>query len=234
MRSRRCGIILAGGASSRLATAGIVPPGGKAGLVLAGRTLLERVCERVGAVVERIVVVAAPGQVLPALAEGVDVVRDSMPGCGPLAGIADGLRAVTRLMPEAAGVVVVSCDVPVVSPQLLGMLCDRIDPPAGRPASWAGEDPPVWVVPEVDGHLQVMVSVVRPAILAPIGGHLAAGRLDPRSLVERLGMDRPGSVLRVPEAELRDIDPDLMSFRDLDTPRDLEELAVFLASTGER
>ena len=87
-------IVLAGGRSSRLASAGIVPPGGKAGLVLAGTTLLERVCGRVGRVARRIVVVAAPGQELPSLPSAVEVVRDSAPDTGPLAGIADGLRAV--------------------------------------------------------------------------------------------------------------------------------------------
>ena len=39
------------------------------------------------------VVVAAPGQELPPLPGPVEVVRDSAPGSGPLAGIADGLRA---------------------------------------------------------------------------------------------------------------------------------------------
>ena len=212
-------IVLAGGRSSRLASAGIVSPGGKAGLVLAGKTLLERVCGRVGSVARKIVVVAAPGQELPPLSGPVEVVRDSAPGSGPLAGIADGLRALGNAAPT---VLVVSCDVPLICPQILGLL---------REGLLAGPGAPLWVVPKVGGHLQVLVSAVRPEVLAAIEAHLAAGRRDPRSLVESLG--RASRAIVVPESDLCATDPGLWSFRDLDTPRDLEELGDFLAFGGE-
>jgi len=212
-------IVLAGGRSSRLASAGLVAPGGKAGLVISGMSLLERVCRGVAEVAGRIVVVAAPGQTLPPLPPGVEVVDDSLPGSGPLAGIADGLRA---LGGTATTVLVVSCDVPLVSPQLLGLLVDRLV---------AGAGAPLWVVPEVSGHLQVLVSVVRPEVAVEIGAHLAAGRRDPRSLVERLRL--AGRAFVVAENDLRVADPGLRSFRDVDTPRDLEDLGDFLASAGE-
>ena len=212
-------IVLAGGRSSRLATAGIVPPGGKAGLVLAGKTLLERVCGRVGRVARRIVVVAAPRQELPPLPMAVEVVHDSAPGSGPLAGIADGLRA---LGGDAPAVLVVSCDVPLIRPEILGLL---------RTGLLTGPATPLWVVPEVNGHLQVLVSAVRPEVSVAIEAHLAAGQRAPRALVERLGLE--GRAIVVPESEVRVCDPGLWSFRDLDTPRDLEELGDFLASGGE-
>ena len=211
-------IVLAGGRSSRLASAGIVPPGGKAGLVLAGTTLLERVCGRVGRVARRIVVVAAPGQELPSLPSAVEVVRDSAPDTGPLAGIADGLRAVG----DAAAVLVVSCDVPLVSPEVLRVLRERLLSGAGMP---------LWVVPEVGGHLQVLVSAMRPEVLGEIEAHLAAGRRGPRSLLESLA--QAGRAIVIPEERFRPVDPGLQSFRDLDTPRDLEDLGDFLAIEGE-
>ena len=211
-------IVLAGGRSSRLASAGIVPPGGKAGLVLAGTTLLERVCGRVGGVARRIVVVAAPGQELPSLPSAVEVVRDSAPDTGPLAGIADGLRAVG----DAAAVLVVSCDVPLVSPEVLRVLRERLLSGAGLP---------LWVVPEVGGHLQVLVSAMRPEVLGEIEAHLAAGRRGPRSLLESLA--KAGRAIVIPEERFRPVDPGLQSFRDLDTPRDLEDLGDFLAIEGE-
>jgi molybdopterin-guanine dinucleotide biosynthesis protein A len=210
--------VLAGGRSSRLASAGIVPPGGKAGLVLAGKTLLERVCGRVGGVARRIVVVAAPGQELPSLPSAVEVVRDSAPDTGPLAGIADGLRAVG----DAAAVLVVSCDVPLVSPEVLRVLRERLLSGAGMP---------LWVVPEVGGHLQVLVSAMRPEVLGEIEAHLAAGRRGPRSLLESLA--KAGRAIVIPEERFRPVDPGLQSFRDLDTPRDLEDLGDFLAIEGE-
>ena len=224
-------IVLAGGRSTRLASAGLVPPGGKAGLLLSGTTLLGRVCERVERVARQTVVVAAEEQPLPGLPPGVEVVRDSLPGCGPLAGIADGLRA---LRADAAAILIVSCDVPLVSPAVLALLRDAlsgesvIDERAGRHDQALS---PLWVVPEVAGHLQVLLSAVRPAVLTAIEAHLAAGRRDPRSLVERLAA--AGTARIIPEATLRPVDPGLWSFHDLDTPRDLEDLGDFLARAGE-
>jgi len=119
-------------------------------------------------------------------------------------------------------VFVVSCDVPLVSPRILTLLRDGL---------MTGPGTPLWVVPEVGGHLQVLVSAVRPEVLAAIEAHLAAGRRDPRSLVERLAT--AGAARIVPERTLLPVDPGLESFRDLDTPRDLEDLGDFLAVEGE-
>lgn len=224
-------IVLAGGRSTRLASAGLVPPGGKAGLLLSGTTLLGRVCERVGRVARRTVVVAAAEQTLPGLPPGVEVVRDSLPGSGPLAGIADGLRAVGG---DASTVLVVSCDVPLVSPAVLALLRDALSGESTDGERAAKHDPagtPLWVVPEVGGHLQVLLSAVRPAVLTAIETHLASGRRDPRSLVERLAA--AGAARVIPETTLRPVDPGLWSFHDLDTPRDLEDLGDFLSSEGE-
>ena len=85
------GIVLAGGGSTRLAS--VAPTGGgKALLTFQGKTFLEHVVGSVAAEADRTIVVAAAGQILPVL-DGVQIVRDSTPGAGPLAGIRDGLRA---------------------------------------------------------------------------------------------------------------------------------------------
>jgi hypothetical protein len=124
--------------------------------------------------------------------------------------------------------------VPLVSPRLLEGLCDRIGSLTGQQPPRPDGPGPVWAVPEVGGHLQVTVSAMRLRLLPSIMAHLETGRRDPRSLVGRLRAEQPGSVVVVPEVEVLDLDPDLMSFRDLDTPRDLEELGRLLASRGER
>ena len=59
MHDDAVGIVLAGGRSERLAPLGL-GAGGKAGLAVGGRPCLERVCTAVGAVVPRVLVVAAP------------------------------------------------------------------------------------------------------------------------------------------------------------------------------
>ncbi len=229
MRPASCGIVLAGGESRRLT--GHLPPGGKLAVRLAGRTVLERVCRRLAKAVERIIVVAAPGQMLPVLPDAICVVRDSRPGGGPLAGLADGLRAVAAVGPGATAplaVAVVAGDVPLVHPALLEWLCGLLDPP-----SPTGE-PPLWVVPRAGGHLQVLVSAVRPGLLPAVESYLASGRRDPRGLVERLMTSDPRQVIVVPEAEIAPFDPQMDSFRDLDTPEDLEWMGAFFARRGQR
>lgn len=223
LREETCGIVLAGGRSSRLA--GTAPPAGKAALEFDGASLLGRVLAALETVATRRIVVAAARQPLPGLPADVTILRDSLDGAGPLAGLADALRWLRTgdAGGAASAVVLVSCDVPLVSPAILRMLLDRL----GR-TTVAGE--PSWVVPEVGGHLQVLVSVLRPALVAAVEAHLAAGRRDPRSLVERLGRDDPGSVAIVPEEDLRRLDPALASFRDVDTPGDLEDLRRFTAA----
>jgi molybdopterin-guanine dinucleotide biosynthesis protein A len=82
------GIVLAGGRSSRMGTS-------KAALEWHGSTLLRHVTGIVGRAVDGpVIVVRAPGQVLPDLAVDVEIVDDASEGRGPLQGLAGGLRAI--------------------------------------------------------------------------------------------------------------------------------------------
>lgn len=203
------GIILAGGASRRM---GLPAGASKAAALLGGRPLLAHVCRAVRPVVDRLVVVAAPGQSLPPVPDIDDVVRDSRPGAGPLAGIADALRAAPADTDRAF---IASCDVPLLRTDIVRLIVGQLADPDVR-----------WVVPWVGDHPQVLASALRPSLLPEIESHLAAGRRDPRGLVERLRMDaaEPGGVRFVPEADLRTADPQLVSFIDVDTPNDLARI----------
>ena len=59
------GIVLAGGGSTRLASVAVAG-GGKASFMFQGRTFLEHVIAAVATEVDDMIVVAAPGQPLPA------------------------------------------------------------------------------------------------------------------------------------------------------------------------
>ncbi len=208
------GIILAGGGSRRMQ----LPAGvGKAAVEVAGRPLLAHVCDAVRPAVDRLVVVAAPDQPLPTVA-GIDaVIRDSRPGAGPLAGVADALRAAG---PDDVAAFVASCDVPLLKTAVVRLLLACVAEPGVA-----------WAVPWVADHPQVLVSALRGSLLPEIEAHLAAGRRDPRGLIDRLRSTASDPIARVRlvgAAELEAVDPDLESFADIDTPDDLARIATRL------
>ena len=208
---RVAGIVLAGGNATRLGAIAAEEHGGKAAVRYRGRTFLARVVEAVAAEVERVVVVAAAAQ--PVAAAGCLVVRDAEPGCGPLAGIRDGLEALAAERPAVPLAVVVSCDVPLLRREVVRLLVDKAT--VSRAA---------WTVPVVHGHRQGLVSVLRTDLVPRIGAWLAAGRRDVRGLVDRIARDDPRGVRELAAAELMAVDPALESFLDVDTPEDLARL----------
>lgn len=212
------GIVLAGGGSTRLASVAATG-GGKAWLTFQGQTFLEHVVAAVAAEMGPTIVVAAPGQRLPAL-DGVRVVHDLTPGAGPLAGIRDGLRAVLAVddADQAAAqpprlAFVASCDVPLVRREVVRLL-----------VAVAAESDALWTVPVVHGHRQVLVSVMRVELLARIEAWLSTGRRDLRGLFEEMAQTDPQSVGEVTEEACKAVDLTLESFVDIDTPDDLERL----------
>ena len=205
------GIVLAGGRGRRLAAA--APVGGKAALELAGRSFLERIVSTVAAEVDHVIVVAAPGQAVPTLPAGVEIVRDSEPGGGPLAGLRDGLMVAVGRIPSPRTVFVCGCDAPLLGPAVVRLLVGR-----GRDTGAA------WVVPESAGHPQVLLSAIAPSLLPRITAYLATGRRDLRGLLAMLDAEAPGRVVRVTAAELAAVDPAGDAVLDVDTPLDLARL----------
>ena len=115
-RHMPAGIVLAGGRSSRMGTP-------KAWLDWHGSTLLRRVCGLVArGAGGPVVVVRAPGQELPELADGVRVVDDEREGRGPLQGILAGLQAV-----DTDVAFVASVDLPQLHPRFVAAVCRAAD-----------------------------------------------------------------------------------------------------------
>lgn len=208
MQGDAVAVVLAGGGSRRLAPLGL-GPAGKAAVVVEGEACLARVCRVVGEVVPRVIVVAAAAQPLPPLGPGVEIVRDAVPGGGPLAGLRDGLRHALTHGPRPRLAVVASCDVPLLAAAVVRRLLEHARRPGVR-----------FVVPVVAGHPQVLLSVLDVDLLAGIEAAAAAGG-GPRGVLERLAADEPAAVRRVDEAEIASIAGGLDSFLDLDTPEDL-------------
>jgi molybdopterin-guanine dinucleotide biosynthesis protein A len=221
------GIVLAGGASSRMQA--LAPASGerrvepavrKEWLEIGGRTFLARVVGAVAAVTSRTIVVTAPGRPLPPLAHAVEVVHDTTPNAGPLAAIVDGLRAIGPTPAEPI-VFVSSCDLPLLDAEVVRLLVER--------AAASGAD---WTVPVVDEHPQVLASVVRRTLIGPITAWLESGRRDPRGLLATLKQHAAIRLCTVSASEITAVDPRLDSFRDIDTPAEHVEMIRQLAYGG--
>jgi len=201
------GIVLCGGESSRMGRP-------KAWLDFGGETLLARTVCTVASVAAPVVVVAAPLQDLPPLPAGVTIVRDAVPGNGPLQGLAAGLAAVA---PHAPAAFVSSTDAPFLHPAFIRRL-----------AGLRGADHDI-VVARTGGHLHALAAVYGVAVLPEIIDRLAACRLRLSALFEGARTRIADEALLLAGEELRAADPSLRSLRNLNTP---EEYAAALAEAG--
>ncbi|MBM3782061.1 MAG: molybdenum cofactor guanylyltransferase [Acidobacteria bacterium] len=185
-RRMPCGlsaVILCGGRSRRMHV-------DKALLPIGGQTLLEHVIGRVRPWVDDLVLAARADQSgLP----DEPVVYDSSPDRGPLPAVVDALPL---LMHEH--VLIVAVDTPLLVPELIPMLHDRLG------------DADV-AVPWVNGHPVMALSVMsRPAVL-----RVAPAMREGAGLRDLLPCVR---VVRVSEDDLRLVDPELQSFMPCNTP----------------
>jgi len=160
-----------------------------------GRTFLDWCRSALDGVVDEIVVSMAKEQEAPSTA-GVTVVHDELSDSGPLAGVAASLDRCT-----AEHVAIVSCDAPLVSAKLIGLLFDKV----------GDYDAAIGVV---DGRLQFFPGVYRRGMGARAREMIERGR---RSMAEFVEGCR---VLQVPEERIRTCDAGLDSFRNVNTPED--------------
>jgi molybdenum cofactor guanylyltransferase len=196
LMSRCAGIVLAGGRSSRMGAP-------KAALEWHGATLLERIARLLYRVLDGpIVVVRAPGQELLPLPRPVELAEDAHEGRGPLEGIAAGLRA---LGGRADAAYISSTDVPLLHPAFVrhvaGALLDGAD----------------IAVPRAEGRMHPLASAYRTSVLPVVEGLIASERMRPAFLFEEV------RTRFLEEDELRAVDPELSSLRNLNTRSDYEQ-----------
>ena len=187
-RGRRAGVILCGGRSSRMGRP-------KHLLELHGRTFFDWCRSALEEVVGEIVVSLAKEQEAPSTAN-VTVFFDDFSDSGPLAGVAASLERCT-----AAHVAIVSCDAPLVSTKLLGLLFDEV----------GDHDAAIGVV---GGRLQFFPGVYRRETGTRAREMVERGQLSMAKFVEGC------RVLRVPEKRIRSCDAGLDSFRNVNTPEE--------------
>lgn len=190
-------VIIAGGRSTRF------EGGDKAVAELAGVPMVRRVGDRLSELVSAVVVNCRADQRarLAAAFDGyphdVRFAIDTDPDAGPMAGIGQGLRAVTD---EFA--VVVACDMPFVAPDLVAYLYDAV---RGHDAA----------IPEIDGWYQTTQAVYRADVMAS-ACEQALARGESKVLAPLEALDWTV----VPEATLRERGW-LDSFRNVNTCEEL-------------
>jgi molybdopterin-guanine dinucleotide biosynthesis protein A len=193
-------IVLCGGQSSRMGSP-------KAWLEFDGEPLLARVVRRIAEAAREIVVVAAPGQEIPFLPAEVLVVRDPVSGRGPLQGIAAGLDA---LQGRATMAFVSSTDVPFIHPELIRRL-----------RALRGDSFDI-AVPRAKGHYHPLSAIYGVEARPEIEALLAADRLRPFYLFERMRTIFADEALLLEGEALKAVDPELLSLENVNTPGEYE------------
>ncbi len=186
------GVVLCGGESRRMGRP-------KEWLSFGPEQMLQRVVRLVSTAAKPVVVVAAPGQVLPEVPAAVLITRDPIAGRGPLAGLAAGLATLPASVELAFAI---GADAPLLRPAWITRLADLIGP-----ADLA--------IPTIDGIGQPLAAAYRRrAVLPAIERLLRSGQ---SALIDLMAV----LTTRVVKAdELRDIDPDLTTLRNVNTPDD--------------
>jgi molybdopterin-guanine dinucleotide biosynthesis protein A len=189
---RASGLLLTGGRSRRLGV-------DKAALAVDGVPLAVTMADRLAGVCDPVLEVG-PG------ASGRSCVVEEPPFQGPLAALAAGARALTRLGIEAP-VLLLAVDLPRVDLPLLTLLRD-----------WPGAGA---AVPDAGGRLQPVCARYGPDDLEAAASLVDGGMRALRDLLDVIDVDV------VPEAAWRAVAPD-DAFADLDTPEDAARLGIDL------
>jgi molybdopterin-guanine dinucleotide biosynthesis protein A len=157
---------------------------------------------------ERIVCVAADGQVLPKLPNEVRVVRDLYPQAGPLGGLATGLKAMGA---DVQAVFVCGCDSPLLVPAFVRRMFELL---GDRQIA----------VPRDGEQLHPLAAAYRSDVLQVAEALLAEGERSLRALVARCDS-------RVVDVEeLRDVDPELLSIVGCNTEEEYRALLARVAT----
>jgi molybdenum cofactor guanylyltransferase len=210
---RPAGVVLAGGRSLRMGRA-------KAFLDWHGETLLAHVVAIVSRAIGGgpVVVVAAPGQVLPGLPAHVRAVADAREGLGPLQGIGSGLAALTG---QADVAFVSSTDAALLHPAFVQRVL-------------AGAEPGVdVVVPHARGHRQPLAAAYRVALAPLIDELLAQGLARPGFLYERCRTRQVDDAWLLEDPLLAAFDPALASLENLNEPADYDAARALPAPSIE-
>jgi molybdopterin-guanine dinucleotide biosynthesis protein A len=188
------GIILTGGRSRRMGRdKALLPrPGDNQSTFISHQAaLLSTFCDEV------VLVARNAEQAANCILPGVVAVVDQVPEVGPLMGLYSGLQSM-----RAMHALVVAVDMPFIQHALLAFLL-----------SFPRDD--ALLVPVVNDAPQVLLAIYPRSLLPTIETCLQGGERGPRALLNA------ARVRYIEEDQLREVDPQLRSFVNMNTPQDL-------------
>ena len=188
-------IILSGGKSRRMGKK-------KSDLQIGHKTMLQHVVQVVQLVVDHLVIVHAPNQILPFVDNKIIWASDMVEGQGPLQGIRAGLLAIPQ---NVKRVFLSACDVPLLMPELITHLFSHSK---NKHA----------VVPMVSGMPQPLTAVYSTDILPVVTQLLETGERSVQALLRQIDAHF------VDENIIRQVDPNLISFENANTPEDYQRI----------
>ena len=192
--------ILAGGQARRLGGTN------KAGLRVGHVSIAERLAGILRSVADPVFVVSSRGDVTPP--QGLELVHDELPGTGPLGGIYTAIRR-----SPVARTIVVACDMPFVTEELLRLLARPSTADLVIPRSAAGYEP--------------LCAAWSRTCAGAIRRRLERGDRKAALLVEDVCVEEIG-----PEM-LQRCDPDGRLFVNVNTPHDYERALELNRAAGQ-
>ncbi|MBD3674208.1 MAG: molybdenum cofactor guanylyltransferase [Planctomycetaceae bacterium] len=191
------GIILCGGKSSRMGRP-------KWSLPIGDETCLQRTIRILREVTSPIIAVAAEDQPITGLPADVTLVRDQIPEKGPLAGLSAGLEYLQKHT-AITSAYVTSCDAPLLNSEFIASVIDQLG------------DHDLAVVKEGKFY-HPLAGVYRVSLSERVASLLAEDRLRPLFLIEE------SNSREIDIEELRDVDPNLDSLRNMNKPEDYRSI----------
>jgi len=180
-------------------------------LPLGDRTFLECVVEKLATVIDGPIIAAASERTVGEVTrikdslaiDRFEVVVDQRNDCGPMEGIRVGLEAAGRVSKWAF---VTSCDVPLICPEVLGVLqsaLNDVDSPEVEAA-----------MPTSPKRIFGMTAIYRCSAVSKVAEMVKRGQLRVSDLATEL------STKRISVEEIRKADPELDSMKNLNSPGD--------------
>lgn len=179
----------------------------KAFIRIEGKRLLDRICGIFEEVFEEIILVT--NDPLQYLEWDFKIVTDLFPIRSSLTGIHSGLFHTTKQAAFFA-----ACDTPFLRKEIVETVVEAFDPKFDA------------VIPETSAGLEPLCAVYSKNCLKPIEGLL--GQQDFK--IQRFF--RSVRIKKMPETVLRQKDPDLISFFNINTPDDLKRVKSFVQKNG--